>query len=208
MHLLVPTIAAEGSDMFDAMQRGFGYVGQRPWNVLFYSILLLFCGGVAFVTVRAIAMLTLKFTHAAVSAGVGMFGSSAMTESLTKLEAIWQMPAWAELSLLPTVVGTPFWGDLGAAPLGAFESAAWLFVSLWVFVMVGLVGAYVVSFYFCGSAEMYLLLRRDVDAVDYDEVYYEEFEESESAAPPAAAEPPQTSATSLPVVSAGPPPAS
>lgn len=209
MHLLTPTIAVEGSDAFDAMQRGFGYVVQRPWNVLFYSLCLLLSGGVAFVLIRAIAMLTLKITHAAVAAGTGVFGSSAMTESLTKLEAIWRVPAWSELSLLPTVAGTPFWGEFGAAPLGAFESAAWLFVSLWVFVVVGLVGAYVVSYYFCGSAEMYLLLRRDVDAVDYDEVYYEEFEAPESAAPaastPAESRPP--TAASLPVVSAGPPPA-
>lgn len=207
MHLLTPTIAVEGSDAFDAMQRGFGYLVQRPWNVLFYSLCLLISGGVAFVMIRAIAMLTLKLTNAAVAAGTGVFGSSAMTESLTKLEAIWRMPAWSELSLLPTVSGPPFWGEFGAAPLGAFESAAWLFVSLWVFVVVGLVGAYVVSFYFCGSAEMYLLLRRDVDAVDYDEVYYEEFEAAESAAPgaPAPADNRPATAASLPVVSAGPP---
>ena len=105
------------------------------------------------------------------------------------------MPAWQDLPLLPALGGVNFWGDFGTAPLSGSESFAMVFFALWVFVFVGLVGAFVVSFYFCGSTEMYLLLRREVDAVDYDEVYYEEPEEEwdeeepEEATEPEAAPP-------------------
>jgi len=57
-------------------------------------------------------------------------------------------------------------------------------MALWVYLVVGLVAAFVVSFFFCGSTQMYFLLRRDVDATDYEEIYYEEPEE-EPAAPEA-----------------------
>lgn len=183
-HLFVPTIAAEGSDAFDALQHGAGYVVQRPWLVGFYSLLLLLCGGVAFVVLRMVLLMMLKLTHAVSWAGMSWFGawSSARTDSFSRLDAIWTMPAWSELSLLPTVGGQPFWGLFAVAPLSAPESFAWFFMALWVFLFVAVLGGFVVSFYFCGSTEMYFLLRRSVDGMDYDEVYYEEDEEAFFAA--------------------------
>jgi hypothetical protein len=97
-----------------------------------------------------------------------------------------------------------FWGDFGTAPLSGSESFALFFIALWVFVFVGLVGAFVVSFYFCGSTEMYFLLRREVDAVDYDEIYYEETEEelgegeAGATAEPTEAEQPESPAAGEP----------
>jgi hypothetical protein len=193
-HLMWPTIAVEGSDAFDAVQRAAGYVIQRAWHVAFYSFVLLLYGGISFVIVRIIAMLMFKLSHFATGLGMNLV-NSARTETVGKLDAIWQMPAWQDLPLLPAMGGVSFWGDLGTAPLNGSESFAMVFFALWVFVFVGLVGAFVVSFYFCGSTEMYLLLRREVDAVDYDEVYYEEPEEEwgeeepEEAGAPEAAPP-------------------
>jgi hypothetical protein len=175
-HLMWPTIAVEGSDAFDAVQRAAGYVFGRPWHTAFYSFVLLLYGGVSFVMVRIIAMLMLKLSHVFTGAGMNL-ASSARTSTIGKLDAIWHMPAWQDLPLLPAVGDVNFWGSFGNAPLSGAESFTMFFMALWVFVLVGLVGAFVVSFYFCGSTEMYFLLRRDVDAVDYDEIYYEELED-------------------------------
>ncbi len=190
-HLMWPTIAVECSDAFDAVQRAAGYVFQRAWHVAFYSFVLLLYGGVLFFIVRIIAMLLFKLTHFATGVGMNLAGS-AETSTIGKLDAIWHMPAWQDLPLLPAMGDVKFWGDFGTTPLSGSESFAAFFIALWVFILVGLVGAFVVSFYFCGSTEMYFLLRREVDAVDYDEIYYEEPEEELPREEPPLAAPPET----------------
>ena len=118
--LMWPTIAVEGSDSFDATARSFGYVGQRTWLAAYYSVVLLVFGGISLVMVRLIAMVTLKLTHSMTDLGMSMFGMvhSASTDTFTKLEAMWQMPAWADLTLIPSTRSASFWGAFGGVPLG------------------------------------------------------------------------------------------
>lgn len=175
-HLMWPTIAVEGSDGFDALSRACSYVGSRIWHVGFYSFVLLLYGGVSFVLLRVVAVLVLKLSHKFTGWGVNLV-SSAELDGVGKLEAMWQMPAWADLALLPTAGGVPLWGAFASGPLNGTETLGSWLLTLWVFLLVGLLGAFVVSFFFCGSTQMYFLLRRDVDATDWEEVYYEEPEE-------------------------------
>ncbi|MFH1749135.1 MAG: hypothetical protein ABIG44_19050 [Planctomycetota bacterium] len=195
LHLMWPTIAVEGSDAFDAVTHALGYIGQRIWNTGFYTVALLLYGGVSFVMVRVIGTVLLKLTHVVTGAGMSFFGamSSSQTSTISKLDAMWHMPDWEELALLPTTSGTPFWGTFANAPLSGSEWLATIFLACWIFMVVGLVGGFVVSFFFCGSTQMYLLLRRDVDAVDYDEIYYEE---PEDEFPPLEPRPPTEAADS------------
>jgi len=211
--LMWPTIAVEASDAFDAVQRSASYVFQRFFHVAFYSFVLLVYGAVCVVIVRGLAMLMLKLTHTAVAAGMSLFGllSSSQTHTLSKLDAMWHMPGWAELPLLPTVGGPPFWGSFYNAPLNFSETLGVWLLAVWVFLVVGLVVAFAVDFALCGSVEMYLLLRRSVDKVDYSEIYYEELEppvprETAADQPPS---PPPVSAntgTALPIAGQAPPP--
>jgi hypothetical protein len=176
LHLMWPAVAVEGSDAFEAVTHAAGYVGQRTWHAGFYSLLLLLYGGVSFVMVRLIGMLLLKLTHVFSGAGMTWFGniSGWRTHSISKLDAMWSMPAWNDLTLLPATGTTPFWGTFFNAPLSFTETIGAFLIACWVFLVVAAVGAFVVSFFFCGSTQMFLLLRRDVDAVDYDEIFYEE----------------------------------
>ncbi|MEP0845892.1 MAG: hypothetical protein HRF50_03615 [Phycisphaerae bacterium] len=189
--LMFPTIAVEGSDAFDAVQRSLGYVYQRAWSVGFYSMILAIYGGISFVVVRLLAMLLLKLTNSATGLGMSLFGAlhSTYTQTLRPLDAMWHMPAWQDLPLLPSADGPAFWGEFAVAPLGATEAATAFLLALWVFLVVGLVGGFVVSLFHCGATEMYLLLRREVDAVDYDEIYYEGSTEEPAEAPPVTAPP-------------------
>ena len=180
--LMWPTIAVEGSDGFDALSRVGNYLGGRLWSVSFYTFLLLLYGGLSFVVVRAIAQLTLKFTHWGAGLGLNL-GSNVALDGLGKLNGIWRMPAWSDLAILPTVGETPFWGTFHNAPLNWSEWIALVLIAASVFVVVGLVGAFVVSFFFCGSTQMYFLLRREVDATDFDEVFFVEPEPQPQPAP-------------------------
>ena len=176
VHLMWPTIAIESSDAFDAVTRGIGYAAQRAWNAGFYYVVLLIYGALSLAMVRLIALLVLKFTHKFTRMGLSAFGQvhGSQTEAISKLDAMWHMPAWSDLSVLPTAAGTPFWGEFAPAPLGTTEWIAAWFIAVWVFMVVGVVAAFVTSFYFCGVTQVYFLLRRDVDATDWNEIYYEE----------------------------------
>jgi hypothetical protein len=198
-HLMWPTIAVEGSDGFDALSRACSYVGSRIWHLFFYWVVLLVFGAFSFVLVRLIVLVTLKMSHGFTGAGMNA-ASSAATDSLGKLNAMWSMPAWSDLSLLPDPTGPALWGTFRSAPLGMAEPVgAWLLM-VWIFLVVGLLASFTISYFYCGATQVYFLLRRDVDATDYDEVYYEEPEDelpppavaaaqAESAAKPADAPP-------------------
>lgn len=56
--LFLPAVAAEGTDSFDAMSRGFSYVYSRPWHFAWYQIVAGAYGWVciAFVTVFTVVM--------------------------------------------------------------------------------------------------------------------------------------------------------
>ncbi len=204
-HLMWPTIAVEGSDGFDALSRACSYVGSRLWHVVFYSFSLLIYGGFAFIVIRYIATLTLKFTHWAAGSGLNV-GANIALDGVGKLDGIWRMPAWSDLSALPTAGGAPFWGSFHNAPLGWTEWFAFAFVASFVFLVVGVVAAFVFSFFFCGSTQMYFLLRREVDATDWSEVYYEEPEpEFTPSAPVGSASAPALAASSGPTAPGSPP---
>lgn len=178
VHLMTPTIAAEASDAMDALSRSVNYVFSRPFHVLFYGVAGLAYGAICFVVVRLSALLLLKLTHTFTKIGMSSFGwwhNVNASESLTtdRLSAMWRMPSWNELPLLPATGGTPFWGTFANAPLSNGEAAGMWLIAAWVFLVVGLVGAFVVSFYFSTATEMYLLLRRHIDATDYEDVFYE-----------------------------------
>lgn len=203
-HLLWPTISVEGSDAFDAVQHAAGYAGQGTWRIGLYSLGLLIYGAIAFIMVRIVALLLLKLAHMFAGAGLDLFGAVTSDRTLTwrQFDALWHMPSWSELPLLPTVHGIPFWGQFGHVPLSGTEAIAAWFIAVWVFLVVAAVGAFIVSFYFCGSVEMYLLLRRDIDGVDFEEIYVEGEEEGPSSLDPNDGE---SGGTSLPVVGDGPP---
>jgi hypothetical protein len=171
-HLMWPTIAVEGSDGFDALSRACSYVTSRIWHVGFYSFVLLLYGGIAFVIGRVVFAVLLKFAHKFTGLGMNL-AISAESAGTGKLNAMWMMPAWADLSLLPSTGDTPFWGTFFNAPLDGWEGVGAGLLTLWVYLLITVLGAFVVSYYFCGSTQMYFLLRREVDATDFDDVYYE-----------------------------------
>lgn len=202
-NLMWPIIAVEHSDGFDAVSRGFNYVASRCAHLLFYNVVLAAYAAAVMLLVRLVAMVALKFTHVCVGIGMSVFGlaSSDRTEGLGPLDAIWRMPAWADLTLLPGAV--PFWGRFGQAPLSASETfASWLIMA-WVFLHVGLVLAVGLNLWLCGSTQIYLLLRRQVDATDYSEVFVDD--DFDLPAPAAPEPPPERTGTPLPVISTPPP---
>lgn len=204
--LMWPVIAVEGSDGFDALTRSINYLFERPWRTLFYYAALLAYGAGVFVFFRLVAVLTLKLTHGCLGAGMGAMDAlwPGAPPVFGELDDIWRMPSWNELSLLPGLGTAPFWGTFGNAPLTATETVEMVLVAVWVFLVVGLLAAFVVNFALCGGVQAYLLLRRDRDGTDFDEIYYEDADDGLGAPAEASSETAgEIRGTALPVMNSG-----
>ncbi len=158
-----PTIAAEGSDSFDAISRSVAYISSRPWRYLFYTVFSIFYGCLTFIFVKFVALLTLTTTHYAVSAFTWNW-----KEAGDKLPRLWQQPTWANP-----------WPASGGEAWASTDVFATVVISIWVWVVLGLVISFLISFALTSQTVIYFLLRRSVDATDIEEVYMEEAEEEE-----------------------------
>ncbi len=173
-NLLYPTIAVEGSDAFDAMSRSFAYVYARPWRLLFYSIVSLIYGILTFLFVSFAIYLVLSLTHTFAGWGTNLVGyNHGWFSGNLKLDTLWPAPDFARL------MGATNWYAMSWT-----EFIGALFLHFWVYLLISVGGAYVVSYYFSTHTIIYLLLRRSVDGQAMTEVYLEESPLAADAPPP------------------------
>jgi hypothetical protein len=166
-NMMYPTIAVEGSDSFDAISRSFSYVYSRPWRTGFYTLVLAVYGAACYLFVRFFAYLLLQIIHVTVDTGMSFFGLiDGSRPGMTKLAAMWQSPMFTDLTR-----------PILYSRLSGTEAVAAFIINLWVLLIVGMVLAFIISFYFSGHTVMYYLLRRKVDATDMEDVFVEEEEE-------------------------------
>ncbi len=201
-----PTVAAEGSDGFDAISRSFSYFFSRPVRTIFYGLTALVWGGICWVILKFILWVALRVTHACVSFGDGFGGGWGVREGagegVTKLDVLWRIPQRSDLYAM---------GDRSL--MGGWEIFAAVVIGISVLLAIGLLWAFLVSFYFSASTIIYFLLRREVDATDYEEVYLEKEQDVgretvPAGAPVSEAPPPAEEDTSPPADSSPPEPPS
>jgi hypothetical protein len=186
-NLMYPTIAVEGSDSFDAISRSFSYVYARPWRMLFYTLVAIVYGAICYLFVRLFLAIMLTLTHHFV--GAGMFKDIAGNVPIDLWNTMWPTPT---ASRLPYNIDTLSLS--GPQSLGAF------LVALWVYLAIGLLGAFAISFYFSANTIIYYLMRREVDATELDDVYLEQSDEdfAEPAPPTTAPTAPGADASAAP----------
>jgi len=163
--LMYPTIAVEGSDSFDAISRSVSYVFARPWRASLYAVIALVYGTVCYLFVRLFALVALAGTHW--FAKGGMFGGGKLlAENADKMDLLWPAPTFAN-----------FHPPCSWAAMSGMEAIAAFLIAFWVYLIIGLVAAFALSFFASSTTVIYYLLRRKVDATDLDDVYVEEAEE-------------------------------
>ena len=161
--LMHPTIAAEGTDSFDAVSRAFSYVYSQPWRLGLYTVVAFIYGAICYLVVRLFAFLILRMTHFFLA-----FGQyPRMEDGQSKIDHMWTAPTYWDLHK-PVIDPVE--------PLGIF------FIDIWVYLLIAIVASFVVSYFFSSSTLIYFLLRKHVDATDLEDVYLEE--ESEQPAEP------------------------
>jgi len=76
--LFSPAVAAEGTDAFDAMSRGFSYVYSRPWHYVFYQAVAALYGVIC---VSFVLLFAVTLCHAGLTAGGAGFDMFGVPES-------------------------------------------------------------------------------------------------------------------------------
>lgn len=190
-NLMYPTIAVEGSDSFDAISRSFSYLYARPWRLLFYTVVAAIYGALCYVFVRLFIKLMLSLTH--------LFTDMGIVQSADNTAPLW-----------PTIWPDPLTADrlsysIDWLTLDTGEKIGAFFVAFWVYLVIAMLGAFAISFYFSANTIIYSLMRHEVDATELDDVYLEQTDEDFAEMPATTTAPaPVTTATTT---DAAPPPA-
>ena len=142
--LMWGAIAAEDSDLFDAISRSYAYAFQRPGHYLAYACMTVLLGmlGWTLACLTADAVIHLAFWNLQISGG---------HERMQLLRKIVEQPDSAvELTAM---------AQWGAYLVRHTNHLPWLLVEAFSF-----------SFFWSSYAVIYLLLRRDVDQTAFDDV--------------------------------------
>jgi hypothetical protein len=142
--LMWPTISTEGSDSFDALSRPWSYVYHRPLNYLFYAAVATVLGGLGWLFVYHFADWVAYLPKWVVSWGAGH------ERATTVFPEIYPAQPNAAPSFGSQAIG--FWsGCVRLIALG-----------------------FVYSYFWTASTAIYLLLRRDEDGTEFDDVHLDE----------------------------------
>ena len=144
--LIVSSAACEGQNAFDAMTRAFAYVFQRPLHCLGYAVVAMLFGGFCWLIVANLSASVIDLSYWATSWGANLgSGEDARIEVLQGLA-----PAQETSSMLGFAQDTmTFWNGLIRT-----IAASFLYGLFW-----------------CMASAVYLLLRKDVDDTEMDEIY-------------------------------------
>jgi hypothetical protein len=157
--LMFPAISSEGSDAFDAISRAYSYVLSRPLHFLSLFITIIIFGTVLSFVAGYGACLVMQTSYFTVGLGMG--------EKLNEIRAF--------------IAGLSGAGDAITSlnPM-SMRIAALLFMLYIVLVKIT-VGSIIIAFAGSASTIAYLILRKDVDGTEMDDVYTEENDEDSVA---------------------------
>lgn len=169
--LMWSTVSVEGTDAFDALSRGYAYTYQRPLRLLWYVVFAFF--------LAALSMFVVKL-FAASAASLGDWSVSWGLDEDTMQTVVRQSGELPEPMLAPPLSES---GDAASAeeapePLpeqpGTMISVARGAVHFWKSLLAALTAGYQAGFLFVAAVGVYLLLRKDIDGAEMDEVYVEQ----------------------------------
>jgi len=158
INLMLPAIAYESTDSFEAISRSFAYVFARPWRLGFYTMVAAVYGAACYVFVQFFAMIALGLLRTFLRLGV--LTNSTSYNNTNKLDLIWPKA---------TTFTPPMLGDIST--LNWSEKTAAVIISIFVLLILCMVGAFVVSFFFSANSVIYALMRNVVDKTSLKDVW-------------------------------------
>lgn len=149
--LMYPTVAVEGTEVYDAASRSIMYVLTRPLKYIIYQIATIITGIVSFAIVVFFGCLTLK---------LGLFAAGLLFS--------YNLPYDKLNRILSFIKGEAV---LSTMPLN--ESISVVVLGFWLFLLAGIIFSYAISYFWSAQTLTYLLLRKEIDGIEINEIYEE-----------------------------------
>ena len=148
--LMISSVGCESQNAFDAMTRAYAYTFQRPVHYLFYCLIAIVFGGLCWMVVATLTDSIVNLSFWSSSWGANLSGD--------RIEVIRGLPID---SIEPTVATDDSWSlDAGRT-----------MIELWNSLFRTLSAAFIYGLFWCMASAIYLLLRKDADETEMDEIY-------------------------------------
>jgi len=184
--LMWATVGVEGTDAFDALSRSYAYTYQKPLRLLWYALLVVVLAAVSMFIVKLFATSAIALGNWSVSWGLD---EPTYHEIVSPRPVTAGAPVTAALADAMPVEPPPLAEPAAEASPQAPTGTMWLAakaIRFWKSLLGALAAGYQASFLFVAAVGVYLLLRKDIDGAEMDEVYVED--EPEFGMPPLADE--------------------
>jgi len=169
--LMWATVSVEGTDAFDALSRSYAYTYQRPLRLLWYVLFAFVLAALSMFVVKLFATSAAALGDWSVSWGASEETMQMVVRQRPELPAPELAPPLVEPGETATAATTP--ETLPEGP-GTVLSIARGAVHFWKSLLAALTAGYQAGFLFVASVGVYLLLRKDIDGAEMDEVYVEQ----------------------------------
>ncbi|HEY4234654.1 MAG TPA: hypothetical protein VGM76_14570 [Lacipirellulaceae bacterium] len=202
--LMWATVSVEGTDAFDALSRSYAYTFQRPLRLLWYVLCVTVLAAVSMFVVKLFAASAISLGSWSVRWGLDEPTYHAIVSPRAAVEEGTQPSGVPPLSVIPSANDGPRLPapspDLSApdqpTDLGSMRQFAGKAIAFWKSLLGALAAGYQAGFLWVAAVGVYLLLRKEIDGAEMDEIYVED--EQEFGMAPLAGDP----ATGIPEVDA------
>lgn len=147
--LMVASVGCESQNSFDAMTRAYAYTFQRPLNYVFYMLVAVLFGGFCWLVVSELTMGVIDLSFWSTSWGANI----ASAERMDVIQGIATVPESGSESTIQNGYGI---------------------IELWNALLKTLSAAFIYGLFWCMAAAIYLLLRKDIDETEMDEIFIED----------------------------------
>lgn len=158
--LVVSSASCEGQNAFDAMTRAYAYVFQRPLNYLMYAIVAMLFGGFCWLVVAWLSAAVIDLGYWSTSWGANRAGGD-----VPRIEVIQGLTAQVQTV---TVQGVSKVESVEPSSMLGFAQEA---IGFWNGLIRTVAVAFLYGLFWCMASSIYLLLRKDVDDTEMDEIY-------------------------------------
>lgn len=177
--LMWATISSQGTDSFDALSRTYSYVLQRPLRYLFYTAVATFLGFLAWFVVHLFFLLLVHVTLWGISWGTGdarlkemQANSAPAIVDASPFGGSYVFDRWLVVEEPEVIVTEKIPPTPPPAP-SRFARWGYQLISFWHACLGLLLVAFAVSYFWNAMTIIYMLLRRNVDGEEIDEVFLE-----------------------------------
>ena len=154
--LMVASVACEGQNSFDAMTRSYAYVTQRPVHYVMYLLIAMVFGGSCWFVVANIVDGGINLSYWSTSFGTSLVGGDA--DRMNVIRSV--SPPTAIVEGKTEVVEPTYMLSGGRTMIG-----------IWTWFARNAAAAFIYGLFWCMMSAIYLLLRKDVDDTEMDEIF-------------------------------------